>query len=361
MRKPASGGPGQPFDLWGQRGWPHQEVAGESNYAKEIRSLFGRDFKPDGTELTLTAQLIPEPHNTYDRNAVSVQINGRTVGYLPREDAARYAPALSEMVAQGWTPQVAARVWGGRGFDGADFVSSVRLDLAEPHLLMPANHPPDEAHALLPGGNAIQVTGEEAHLAALTPLLSPTGECWVYATLHEVEEQLARSTRTIAEVRLDGAVMGKLTPKMSAELLPAVRHLASQAAATACRAILKGNSLKADVVLYPARANQLPQDWLDAPPIHGGRQAVGDAVELATASPGDDAGAAQAPPVSQPSSGYGTSAGWRFRAPPGWPPPPAGWVPSPGWRPDPSWPAAPPGWQFWVADPSQPATGQRGQ
>ena len=39
---------------------------------------------------------------------------------------------------------------------------------------------------------------------------------------------------------------------------------------------------------------------------------------------------------------------WHFSAPPGWPPPPAGFEPPPGWTPDPTWPPAPPGWQFWL-------------
>ncbi len=45
--------------------------------------------------------------------------------------------------------------------------------------------------------------------------------------------------------------------------------------------------------------------------------------------------------------------GLRFNAPPGWPPPPAGWMPSPDWQPDPSWPPAPEGWQFWITDDPQ--------
>jgi hypothetical protein len=130
--------------------------------------------------------------------------------------------------------------------------------------LAPVNHPPADAHAILPYGNAIQVTGEEGHMAALVPLLSPEGECWVHATLHEIAEQMARSAKTLLEVRINGAVVGKLTPKMSAELLPVVRHLAARGALSVARAILKGNSLKADVVLHAVRANQVPQDWLDA-------------------------------------------------------------------------------------------------
>ena len=37
-----------------------------------------------------------------------------------------------------------------------------------------------------------------------------------------------------------------------------------------------------------------------------------------------------------------------FNPPPGWPKPPAGWVPPKGWTPDPAWPAPPPGWQLWI-------------
>lgn len=40
----------------------------------------------------------------------------------------------------------------------------------------------------------------------------------------------------------------------------------------------------------------------------------------------------------------------RFNPPPGWPKPPAGWVPPRGWTPDPKWPAPPTGWQLWVSD-----------
>lgn len=351
MRKPATGASSQPFDLWGQRGWPHQEVVGESNYVKEIVSLFGGKLSEDGAELTLTAQLIPEPTNRLNRNVVMVQIDGRKVGYLPREDAARYAAVLSEIVGRGLTPQVTARVWGGRGYEDDELIGSVRLDLAEPHLLMPVNPPPTEPYAVMPYGNAIQVTGEETYMAALVPLLSSAGESWVHATLHEVVEEKARSTRTLAEVHIEGAVVGRLTPKMSAELLPVVRHLDALGALTVCRTILKGNSLKADVVLYPARANQLSQEWLDAPPIHGTSARV--------IPPGEPAVVASTPAGPPAPSGYGTTAaiGWRFHAPPGWPPPPSGWTPPPGWRPDPVWPPAPPGWQFWIADPSpRPAT-----
>lgn len=40
----------------------------------------------------------------------------------------------------------------------------------------------------------------------------------------------------------------------------------------------------------------------------------------------------------------------RFNPAPGWPDPPAGWLPADDWEPDPSWPAAPEGWEVVVDD-----------
>lgn len=40
---------------------------------------------------------------------------------------------------------------------------------------------------------------------------------------------------------------------------------------------------------------------------------------------------------------------YAFNPPPGWPKPPAGWLPPAGWEPDPSWPKPPDGWQLFVA------------
>lgn len=46
-----------------------------------------------------------------------------------------------------------------------------------------------------------------------------------------------------------------------------------------------------------------------------------------------------------------------FNPPPGWPAPPAGWVPPAGWNPDPGWPSPPEGWQLWISPVSVDAAG----
>ncbi len=342
----------QPFDLWGQRGWHGQEVAGESNYVDAIRKALGNHTGRDWVETTTVAQLVPEPNNRYDANAVQVLINGNVVGYLPREDAVRYAPILSSLVASGWLPQVSAQVRGavvedynydspGRAETTTQFVGNVRLDLAEPHLLLPANAAPDDRHVMLPHGNAIQVTGEEAYLSTLAPLVGLAGETWIHVTLHEVTEQAARSVKTLVEVRVNGLPGGRLTPKMSGELMPAIRHFADAGMITAGRAILKGNQLKADITLYVARSGELAHDFLSQ----------------STSGPPP---AATTPPVipgQLVASGYhsgshvaitAADANWRFNPPPGWPPAPDGWVPPDGWTPPSNLPPAPAGWQWWV-------------
>jgi hypothetical protein len=48
---------------------------------------------------------------------------------------------------------------------------------------------------------------------------------------------------------------------MSSDLLPAVSYLAELGKITCVRAIVKGNRLKAEIVLYTLRAHELPADW----------------------------------------------------------------------------------------------------
>ncbi|MEE6260970.1 HIRAN domain-containing protein [Plantactinospora sonchi] len=314
------------------------EIVGESHYYPHIRRLLGTGaLTRDSREVMTVAQLVPEPRNRFDPNAIGVYVGGGQVGHLPREQAVRYSPVLLRLVDEGWTPQVAARVYGYEHDDWEDeslnprqvFVGSVRVALAEPHMVVPATLPPSERHAVLPTGRKVQVTGEEKHINDLVPLLGQHGETWVHATLHELVEQKARSSRTVAEVRINGSAVGTLTPATSGDLLPVIRHLAGRDVVTTARAILKGNRVKADLVLDVCRMNELSDAWLDSPPLFEGTQAVGG-------SRGETVVPA-------------TATAWRFNPAPGWPPCPPGWTPPAGWRPDPSWPAAPVSWQFWVA------------
>ena len=68
-----------------------------SRFAQDAPEFFRRRqarLHPGRREV---GDLIPEPDNPWDRNAVAVYIDGRKVGYLPRETSAAYAALLSQL------------------------------------------------------------------------------------------------------------------------------------------------------------------------------------------------------------------------------------------------------------------------
>jgi hypothetical protein len=75
------------------------EVVGEASYQDALWKLCGQP--PTGRiRHRILAALVPQPDNPYDSNAISVQIDGNIVGYLPRDVAATYLPGLRSLMAQ---------------------------------------------------------------------------------------------------------------------------------------------------------------------------------------------------------------------------------------------------------------------
>ncbi len=250
------------FEIWGT-GYPSQEVVGESFYESALQKLVA-GFEGDDEIIPVT--LTHTPRNKHDSNAIAVMSSAGQVGSIPSADAARFAPYFRKLQNEGISLTTTARVWGIFYTDqwngDTSFRSSVRVDLPEPHLLHPVNQPPTAAYRLLPRGGAIQVTGEEEFTDTLTAYLVPEGECWAYATLHPTETGI-RVKKRVVEVRLDGQPVGLLSPKMSSDLLPAVDYLDEHGTVTTARALVKGNRLRVEVVLYAARAYELPERWLE--------------------------------------------------------------------------------------------------
>ncbi|MBW9213246.1 hypothetical protein KV102_00200 [Mumia sp. zg.B53] len=355
-----------PFDLWGTITWPNTEVVGESNHERELRSLFPGRVRESGAELEGKATLVSEPRNAHDPSAVAVFVNGAKVGYLSRDEARRYQPVVVEAESRGLAPSVVCRVWGaewddisydrrGREVSRKVFRGSVTVALDQPHLCLPLNQSPAGAE-LIPRGRAVQVTGEENHMDWLSRYVRDDGACWTYAELREVMEERPRSSVELIEVTIDGEPVGRLTPGMSSDYLPTVRHLAKNGRGTAVRAMVKGNRLKMDVVLYAMRAADLPDAWVDSlsadskpqsapvktPVVEEARiERVGVASSTAGAESAPSAPHRAIPP--KPSR-------IRFNPAPGWPSAPATWEPWPGWEPEAAWPPAPNGWVFWVAE-----------
>lgn len=355
-----------PFPLWNRGSWPQRDVAGESHRLNDIRRLFPKTIT-QSTDYTGIAVLLPEPKNRHDANAVMVWVDGRHIGYLARDEASQFSPVLQGLVAQGWLPTCPCSIWGyeyedwttdrrGREVSTTAFRAKARLVLDEPHMCIPLNLPPNQRHAVLPHGSALQVHGEENYLENLRPYTNEHGEGWVHATLHHVEEQLKTTSRTVVELRIDAEPIGHLTPAMSKNYLPVIHHLELQGITTTARAIVKGNSLTAEAVLHAAKAHELDSHWLSE-----NATSVGDPPQTSSEAPASQLAASVIAQDSSVTVGGASASSHAlhqpiptkptrivFNPPPGWPPadgnePPAGWI-APG-----DWPRAPDGWKYWVA------------
>lgn len=336
--------------VWGQRGWQNRDVVGESHHSSAIRALLPTKHDDGGEEVIVPVTIVHNPANQYDKNAIEVRASTGLIGYLPKAEASEFAPVLSALQINGRVAGTTARVYGYMGYDydtdKKGFIGSARVDLAEPHLLFPANLPPDEPHTVLPEDGAIQVTGEEQHMAALRPFLNSKGECWVHATVHSVVEKSARAEKTLAEIRIDGLPVGRLTPKMSADLLPAVDYLAERGHVACVHAMVKGNHLKTDVVLHTLRAGELPPEWFAARPLPAPGQittSIESPADMVVASQTATAPTATAPTatadiesaVAPTQSTNGSTAAPETPQTSGLLPPAAAQLPPADWYPDP--------------------------
>lgn len=69
-------------------------VVGTSHYQDALVALTGRRGD-EGVRIEKVAKLVPEPDNPHDPGAIKVEIEGRLVGYLAREENRRWADVVA--------------------------------------------------------------------------------------------------------------------------------------------------------------------------------------------------------------------------------------------------------------------------
>lgn len=113
-RSPRDGQPGGGLEEI-SLGFPDElvRVVGVSHYQDALRRLSGV-AGDEPVRHAVRAALVPEPTNPHDPNAVTVLVDGELVGYLSREDALRYGPAVTLLREHGRL-LVCDAVVGGRG------------------------------------------------------------------------------------------------------------------------------------------------------------------------------------------------------------------------------------------------------
>ena len=89
------------------------EVVGESHCQKHLKKVCG-GYSKDGNRKQVIAELHYEDKNHYDNKAIRVDINGKTAGYLSREDARFYRKKIKKTGHEGIIVSCNAVIFGGK-------------------------------------------------------------------------------------------------------------------------------------------------------------------------------------------------------------------------------------------------------
>ncbi|GIH07150.1 hypothetical protein Rhe02_52170 [Rhizocola hellebori] len=95
-------------------------VHGENNYRENLEHLAGGRNGLGTRRRLFTATLVREPDNPYDSNAVQVRAGEHTIGYIARQEAARYGRLVTRIEAGGMAATCRAQLTGGWDRGGDD-------------------------------------------------------------------------------------------------------------------------------------------------------------------------------------------------------------------------------------------------
>ena len=121
--------PGVPVTLTGGAA---VDVAGEGRHQDALLAITGGRRRYSGVSIDVTAQLVPDPGNPADPDAITVLIGGHQVGYLRREDAHRFRRAVDEAIQRFGEATCVATIRGGWERAGDVGFFGVKLWLAAP-------------------------------------------------------------------------------------------------------------------------------------------------------------------------------------------------------------------------------------
>lgn len=252
--------------------WPNTDIVGEFYHQQGIvAALQTKPTRDDYVTEDVEAELVPEPSNPHDPNAIGVRVRGYLVGHLDRDTVRDFAPHVHRVAASGLRVTTAGQIFAQYrdGYDSsnkAKLYAEARISLPDPDLILPLNVNRMDGVAVLPRGGTLQVTGEEEHFEHLFDYLPQSGRAAVILTLHPIERRLKNGdTRHIAEVRLDGERVGQLTPGSSAHFLPTIERIDADGYTLGVWATLTGNELSAELKIHGTKAAEVPGEWLREP------------------------------------------------------------------------------------------------
>ena len=84
-------------------------IVGESHYQEALLRICGAGAG-EMIERECVAELVPEPDNAHDGNAIRVEIEGALVGYIRSQEARRWQRGIIAMRDAGRSSECAARI-----------------------------------------------------------------------------------------------------------------------------------------------------------------------------------------------------------------------------------------------------------
>lgn len=104
------------------------DIVGESNYQVALEKISGRKTA-EGKSFKCLAEVMHEPENPHDPNAVVVKIDGSVVGYFSKPDAKDYFTQIGESGKVNVRSPVTAMIVGGSKTKSREGHYGVKLDV----------------------------------------------------------------------------------------------------------------------------------------------------------------------------------------------------------------------------------------
>lgn len=215
-------------------------VVGESHRQKQIQKIAGRlgDDGPKPNRRRCVVDLVPEPKNRHDPNAIAVMHSGKLLGYVPAEDTGPYHEFIAWAQSNGWEGvSCRARITGGFILHSGER-AHLGIELMHTTPLMIAYDGPLPIISDEEDSNRINLQGEER----CQPVLADLQRRRVLA--HLVVDT------TGVRVAVDGQIVGHLTKKMTERYGELILREQSRSNGTAtCMLIVRSGPTKLEAAV----------------------------------------------------------------------------------------------------------------
>ncbi len=220
-------------------------VVGESYHQEALEALAGPKTRDGASVTRMTSQLVLDPHNPVDPDAVAVFLGPHHVGYVEAGLAMEIGEVVETINLSGNPATCRARITGGWDRGGDDIGSyGVVLEVADPARPRSSTDPVFAA-----ARGRLNITGEEA---CQEFLLIRLGSGW-----RHVFTAVLQFEGNEVGVWYGSILVGRLTDKMSARYAPLLNHVAAEGWPLTCSARIKRGKKKLEVTLCLPQGDDL--------------------------------------------------------------------------------------------------------